>query len=116
MDAKYTKAQRKKLRELAGIAYKRELDQELEKLYKQFNNWRNKKINGFELNELIHGFHQGISRDLWKFYNNIDAGSAVAVAIAKGLLSNKEVPEEIIIILQPQLDYYKDRLENKLKE
>lgn len=115
MNSKYTKAQRKKLCELAGIAYERELDQELEKLYKQFNNWRDKKINGFELNELIHGFHQGISRYLWKFYNYIDADSAVAGAVAKGLLKDEEVPEELIIIIRHQIDSYKNQEENKLK-
>jgi hypothetical protein len=33
---RYSKAQRKKLRQLKDIAYERELDQALEKLYKKF--------------------------------------------------------------------------------
>jgi len=42
-DMRYTKAQKKKLRQLAGIANERELDQEMEKLYQHFESWKKKR-------------------------------------------------------------------------
>ena len=64
---RFTKAQRKKLRQLAGVAWDRELDQELEELYQQFLNWRNKKIDGFELNQLIHDHHRALRKRYGNF-------------------------------------------------
>jgi hypothetical protein len=71
---RYTKAQKKRLRRLSDTAYERELDHELEKLYRDFKKWRNKNINGFELNDLIHKhrfnfFHQPFvfRKNFWIF-------------------------------------------------
>ena len=38
-------------------------------LEENFKLWRKSKITAFELNELIHKFHNGIARDLWSFYD-----------------------------------------------
>ena len=94
MGDQYGKAARKKLRQLAMIAYERELDQEMEKLSRQFDKWRSKKIDCFELSDLIHAFHQGASRDIWKTYNYLDPDMAVSRAVAKGILKKDEIPEE----------------------
>ena len=64
---RYTKAQKKRLRQFRETANERELDQELEKLYWNFKKWRDKEIDGFELHDLIHKHHQGPSRELWVF-------------------------------------------------
>jgi hypothetical protein len=45
---RYTKAQKKRLRQLRDTAYERELDHELEKIYQNFKKWRSKEIDGFE--------------------------------------------------------------------
>ena len=103
-----TKAQKKKLRELAGIAYERELDQEMEKLYQNFENWRSKKINSFELSDLIHKFHQGASREIWKMYRYDDADTAVSRALALGFLKKEEVSEDLLEILQPRIDVFRE--------
>ena len=63
---RYSKSQKKKLRQLKDIAYERELDQELSELYKDFQKWWNKEIDGFELNGLIHKYHQGSLRGVGK--------------------------------------------------
>jgi hypothetical protein len=59
------KSNRRKLRELAGVAYTRELSAELAKLEGDFGQWRSGEIDPFELSDRIHRFHDGISRDLW---------------------------------------------------
>ena len=104
----YTKSQKKKLRELAGIANERDLDQEMEKLYQHFENWRNEKISCFELSELIHKFHQGPSREIWKMYTYFDPDMAVSRAIALGLLKKEEMPEDLLNILDSKIGFFAD--------
>jgi hypothetical protein len=105
---KYTKAQKKKLRELAGIANERELDQELEKLYRHFESWRKKEICCFELNDLIHTFHQGASREIWKIYTYSDPDMAVSRAVALGLLKKEEIPDNLLDILDLKIGFFTD--------
>jgi hypothetical protein len=103
---RYTKAQRKKLRQLKDIAYERELDQALEKLYKKFQKWQNKEINGFELNDLIHKHHQGASREIWKFYTYANPDMAVARAMNQGLLKKEDIPRDILEIIDTRIDFF----------
>jgi hypothetical protein len=104
---RYTKAQKKKLRQLAGIANKRELDQELEKLFQHFESWRSGKKSSFELSDLIHKFHQGASREIWKIYTYADPDTAVSRALAFGFLKKEEVSEELLEILEPKIDLFR---------
>jgi hypothetical protein len=103
---RYTKAQRKKLRRLKDIAYERELDQALEKLSKEFRKWRNKEVDGFELNDLIHKHHQGVSREIWKFYTYADPDMAVARAVNQGLLKKEDIPGDILEIIDARIDFF----------
>jgi hypothetical protein len=105
---RYTKAQKKKLRELAAIANERELDQEMEKLYQHFENWRNGKISCFDLSDLIHKFHQGASREIWKMYAYSDPVMAASRAIALGLLKKEEIPENLLDILNLKIRFFSD--------
>jgi hypothetical protein len=66
-----TKANKRKLRELAGMAYRRELGAELSKLEEEFARWRSGEIDPFELSDRIHRFHDGISRDLYVLYGRL---------------------------------------------
>jgi len=104
----YTKAQKKKLLELAGIANERELDQEMEMLYQHFENWRNEKISCFELSDLIHKFHQGPSREIWKMYTYSDPDTAVSRAVALGLLKKEEIPKDLLDILDFKIGFFAD--------
>ena len=87
----FTKSERKELRRLAGLAYKRELAKTLESLERKFGQWKKNKITAFELNDFIHKFHNGIARDLWSFYTNGDNRMIVAHAIAKGIILKTEI-------------------------
>jgi hypothetical protein len=91
-----TKAARKTIRKLAGIAYERELSRELTKLEERFADWRSGRIDPFELNEAIHKHHNGVSREL---FNRHSQGSmldhVVATAILEGTIQEAEVPEEV---------------------
>ena len=105
---RYTKAQKKRIRRLRDTAYERELDQALEKLYRDFKKWRNKEVDGFALNDLIHQHHHGPSRELWKFYSYADPDTAVARAVELDLIKKGEIPDDILQLLAPRFDLFRD--------
>ena len=77
-----TKKQKAELRRLAGLAHERELSEALTNLESEFGRWRIGEISVFELNDRIHEFHHGLSRDLYKLYDPRDAEIVVPGAIA----------------------------------
>jgi hypothetical protein len=88
------KALKRAIRQLADMAYERELASALEALHQQFGSWRNGETGPFELSDAIHRFHNGIARDL---YNRYSSGGildgVVAGAIMRGTISAAEIPE-----------------------
>ena len=95
MTLQYAKTIRKKLRELAGLAHKRELNMALETLDSHFTQWRRQGIDCFELNDRIHSFHQKTSRELWKTYSSMEDDFLVCRAVKLGFLSKEDVPEKV---------------------
>jgi hypothetical protein len=92
---------RRAIRGLADLAYERELARELAKVRANFNIWSAGQMTSVELAELVHQFHDGVSRQL---YNRYSAGStlshAVAMAVVRGTISATEIPE----LARKQLD------------
>ncbi|MEA3490261.1 MAG: tetratricopeptide repeat protein [Candidatus Omnitrophota bacterium] len=107
---KISKKMRKQLRELAWTAYRRETELALDGLYNKFSQWKKKKISEFEMNELIHSFHDGISRDLWKHYagHPVQNEFLVADALVRDILTDEDVPGEIREKLSSQIKFYKE--------
>jgi len=89
-----SKAERRAIRELAGLAYERELAGELTKLRASFDAWIAGQMTPFDLEQIIHQFHDGVARQL---YNRYSSGStlphAVAAAVLRGTISVAEIPE-----------------------
>ena len=52
--ATLNKKMRRRLRELSGLAYARELHQELSQLAKKFDIWRNNEMSSGELSNALH--------------------------------------------------------------
>lgn len=100
-----TKANKRKLRELAGIAYRRELGHELAKLELDFTRWRGGDIDPFELSDRIHRFHDGVSRNLYVAYRDLSPFHAVARAIALQVIDRTEVPSEILGELESMVQF-----------
>ena len=91
---KLSKKQNKHLRNLAGEAYERELSFHLDDLRKKFDEWKIGQINVWELSDLIHKFHDGKSRDLYKFYvYGRDYPYQVAYAVQNDYISMEDVEE-----------------------
>ena len=105
-----TKGQRRAIAELAGIAHERELSAELAKLEADFKRWRAGELDPHDLNDRIHAFHQGPSRELWSRYTNSDKRYPVAFAIASGVLAESEVRVEILELLRSQIWFFRDQL------
>jgi hypothetical protein len=100
-----TKSQRRRIRELAGIAYERELSRELTALEGEFARWRSGAISARELNAKIHQFHQGPNRRLFTAYTGGAIESAVAAAIAGGVTSEAEAGSEMLEILRGAIEF-----------
>jgi hypothetical protein len=108
-----TKANKRKLRELAGVAYRRELGHELAKLEMDFARWRGGKIDPFELSDRIHHFHDGVSRDLYVSYRDLSPIHAVARAIALQVLDRTEIPSELLAELESVIPFFAEHQETQ---
>lgn len=91
----FTKAEHHKLRELARLAYERELSEALRQLATDFAAWKGKSINAFDLADSIHEFHNGAARGLWSLYNQLKPPIIVAGALERGVLTSKDVPDSL---------------------
>jgi hypothetical protein len=92
----YTKAVHKQMRELANLAYERELRLELEKLAEQFQSWKENKIDAFDLEHHIHEFHNGVAREIYSRYNDLAPEMILPYALIEGLICDEECPTEIL--------------------
>ncbi len=78
------------------MVYERELAKALGVLEENFKQWRKNKITAFDLNDFIHQFHNGISRDLWSFYKRGNIEMIAARAITNGIISKAEISHGIL--------------------
>ncbi len=99
-----TKKQRKHIREMAGVAYEREMSAALDKLLASFQKWKRGEMSPFDLDEEIHQYHNGKARDLYKQYATGDPDMAVLFALRKGVLKIEELSEDFRSFYQEQLD------------
>jgi hypothetical protein len=94
-----TKYQRQRVRELAADAHARELTEALTDLYEEFQRWGGDEISVFDLNDLVHEFHNGISRELHKRYAMGSFELGVIYALRHGVLGVEEVGRDLISAL-----------------
>lgn len=98
------------VREWAGIAHDRDLREALSELRVQFNRWDLGEIDSFELNELVHRFHQDTARDIWKRYATTHPEPAIALAVAAGVLRKEELPAELVQHIAGLIELYENNL------
>ncbi len=104
-----TKGERKRARQIAGIAWERELAKALRDLDGRFQDWRDGKIDSFELADTIHRFHDGPNRDLYKLYNALSPEQATARAVGLRIVAGDEVPEQIRETLATSIEFWSSR-------
>ena len=105
------KQKRKKLRELAILAYERELGAHLGELQEDFSEWRENKISVYELSDRIHEFHHGPSRELYNINEQFKPDFLVARAVSLSVLSEDELPNDILETLSKQIESLKSLTE-----
>jgi hypothetical protein len=105
MNPSFTKAQRRRIRELAVIAYQRELSEQLGQLELEFKRWRSGEIDPFALSERVHHFHQGPARDLYSKYEDSDLEWPVAHAIHRGIIRPDETDAAVLEVLARHLAF-----------
>jgi len=89
-----TKAAKRAMREMATVAYGRQLTAELNKVRRKFEAWDRGEIDAFELEQVIHRFHNGTARTLFNRYNSGgQLDHIVAAAVLDGILEEDEIPE-----------------------
>jgi hydroxypyruvate isomerase len=94
-----TKSQKRHVRELAAEAHARELGSALTTLYKDFQRWGDGEISVFDLNHLVHEFHNGVSRELYKRYVVGSVELGVMYALRQSVLTADEVGRDLVAAL-----------------
>ena len=103
MNADWSKSLKRRIRDLAGLAYERDLGAELKQLDSDFALWRAGEINAFELSDIIHKFHDGPARQLYKQYVMGKAPDwDVADALERSVISEEEAGPEVTAALRPK--------------
>ena len=92
---KITKSERTLLRQLAEEAWNAELSDHFLELYEDFGRWADDGMSALDLTEKIHNFHDGISRELYNRYANLDPAISVARAIAFGFVEEEVLGESL---------------------
>jgi hypothetical protein len=64
-----------------------------------FQRWSGREDGVFELNDLVHEFHNGTSRELYTRYVTAPAEFAVIDALRQGILRLEEVGEELVVAI-----------------
>jgi hypothetical protein len=90
-----TKADKKKVRQLAGIAWERELRCELRKIAAAIEDMENNSLSAFDVNDSIHRFHNGASRELFKRYSDSLPWWGVCRAYFDGVLTDEDLADAI---------------------
>jgi hypothetical protein len=98
------------IREYGAIAHDRELSQALDDLRLKFERWKRAEISASELNDLVHQFHQGRSRNIWAKYAANRLEPALGLAIATGVLAREELPAELLLHLAGVIDFYEEEV------
>jgi len=98
------------VRERAGIAHDRDLRKAFGELRVQFDRWDRGEIDSFELNDLVHRFHQDTAREIWKRYATPHLESAVASAVAARVLRKEELPAELGQHIASLIEFYEHDL------
>src|ERR687897_2201913 len=97
---------RRLVREWAGAAHDRELSQALLDLRRHFDRWEAGEISATDLNDLIHKYHQGASREIWKHYTTNHLEPAIGFAVATGILRREELPSELLEHVGGWIQFY----------
>jgi hypothetical protein len=99
----FTKEEKHLLRELKGYLYELELIEATRELSKDVKAWENNVINVWELNERIHNYHDGISKNLYLKYtitNIEDIEMLIRFEVTEGKIKIENLPSKFSAIIE----------------
>ena len=100
-----SKVMKRSLRQLAALAHDEELRRALLPLAAAFEEWRAGRLESADLVEVIHQFHDGQAREIWKRYT-YDPDTGVAQAIASGVIDRDKVPSDVLEHLRNAIQHF----------
>lgn len=83
------------MQHLANLAYERELQRELSRVQRHIDLYREKESKFFQMSDLKSKFYRETSEEIWRLYDRLEPEKAIERAVALGLLTNDEVPEDV---------------------
>lgn len=99
--AEFSKKTKKQLKELMIKADAKELDQALLKLSEAFDAWEHRQIDCWQLEELIHKFHNDHARKLFNYYNSkVDPVLIISSALSRNLIQKEDIPDEALTCIE----------------
>ena len=90
MQDNLTKSERKRIRQLAGLAWERGLRTELRKIGTAIEEMDSGRLTPFDVTECIHKFHEGAARDLYKQFSGSLPWLEVCRAHFDGVLTDDD--------------------------
>lgn len=103
MADRWSKKQRRELRELQGLAWEQELEEALQSLRAAFEAWEKSEISAFELSNRIHKFHNGRSRELLNMYSGSLDNWWIGHTIARGVIDEFELSDDLRDVLKDDI-------------
>ncbi|HRX81107.1 MAG TPA: hypothetical protein P5307_18690 [Pirellulaceae bacterium] len=91
MHGDFTKSDRKRIRELADLAWDRRLRLELRKIAVAMEEMENGRLTPIDVTDRIHIFHDGAVRDLCNQVSTSLPWTAVCRAYFDGVLTNEDI-------------------------
>ena len=108
-----SKKLKKMLRQHASRAWEAEMQAALQALEAKFSQWKKGTISSAELNDAIHEYHDGISRDIWRRFSTNKPRMPLAYAVASGLITEKSLPAEVLEHIESTVEYFREQLRDE---
>lgn len=83
----------KRMKELALLAYERDLSRCIDVLHARMTEWKDGKITVWDIEQSIHEFHNKIARNLYRSYAMTDTYLAVSFGVAQEMLTLDDIPD-----------------------
>lgn len=91
---------KKTMQDLVDLAYERELNGELAKLYQHLERYRDRQGKFFNISDIKLKYYQETSDDVWRIYHHLAPDQAIQRAVALGILTSDEIPTDLQGVLQ----------------
>ncbi len=109
---RYSRHIRQQLRKLALFVVEKELHRQLEDLSTRFDGWKAGEMSSRELRHVLHAYVDGPSRELFRQHREVPADIFVADAVARGVLAQEDVPDDVLEAIRHSVQFYHKVLES----